>query len=115
MSRLCPIKPLLRQLGDNAYRSAVTRKSSAPSRSHSRSRPLAVLAGDHPEAVVLDFVQPQVAGSRGRADVGRHGAMKPAGTARESNNMGQTDRFRAVRSMWRPRYATTLCAAIIDS
>ena len=50
--------------------------------------PLVVLAGDDPKAVVLDFVQPVVAGRRLRGDVGRQGAMKPAGRVRGRNDMG---------------------------
>ena len=40
---------------------------------------VAVLARDDAEAVVLDLVQPRVAGGRLRALVGRQGAMKPSG------------------------------------
>jgi hypothetical protein len=43
------------------------------------------------EAIMLDFLQPMRAGRRpdgGRmADVGRHGAMKPAGRIRERDDM----------------------------
>jgi hypothetical protein len=49
--------------------------------------PRAILAGDHAETVVLDLVQPRLAeGGRG-AEVGRHGAMKPAGRALEGKDM----------------------------
>jgi hypothetical protein len=51
--------------------------------------PRAILAGDQAEAVVLDIVQSL--GARGRAagaELGRHGAMKPARKARERENMG---------------------------
>jgi hypothetical protein len=39
---------------------------------------VAILACDNPEAIVLDFMQPQVAGGNLSVFVGRHGAMKPA-------------------------------------
>jgi hypothetical protein len=43
---------------------------------------VAILAGDNPEAIVLDFVQPLVAGGQLVGPVGRHGAMNPAGKVR---------------------------------
>ena len=44
---------------------------------------VAILACDNPEAIVLDFMQPQVS-PEGNLSVfaGRHGAMKPAGRVR---------------------------------
>jgi hypothetical protein len=45
--------------------------------------PLPVLTCDHAEAVVLDLVQPVRPEGGCSADVGKHGAMKPAGRARK--------------------------------
>jgi hypothetical protein len=43
----------------------------------------AILACDNPEAIVLDFVQPPVAGGQNLSVfVGRHGTMNPAGRVR---------------------------------
>jgi hypothetical protein len=51
--------------------------------------PLAVLAGDDPEAVVLDLVQPALAGWRALVDVARRGWMNPAGRVCGRNDMGR--------------------------
>ena len=45
-----------------------------------KPNPLALLAGDHAEAIILDFSISHSSPEGGcRADVGRHGAMNPAG------------------------------------
>ena|SRR5215467_7014910 len=44
--------------------------------------PLAVLAGNDAEAIVLDLMQPLAAGGQLIGFVGRHGAMNPAGRVR---------------------------------
>ena len=49
--------------------------------------PLAFLAGNDAEAVVLDFVQPFSPGRGCGAFVGRHGSMKPAGRVRGCKGM----------------------------
>jgi len=51
--------------------------------------PRAVLARDDAKSVVLDLVQPQLAGRRLRGWVGRQRAMKPAGKARGCKDMGR--------------------------
>jgi hypothetical protein len=96
-----------------ALKSATLRLGQVIARPHS----IAILAGDDPEAVVLDFVQPERARWRPWGGCGKAGGNE-AGRQRKPRTQqhGRTDRFfRAVRSMWRPQYATTLCAAIIDS
>jgi hypothetical protein len=44
--------------------------------------PVAILAGDDPETVVLDLMQPLPAGGRPLGFDGEHGAMNPAGKER---------------------------------
>jgi hypothetical protein len=47
-----------------------------------KPHPVAILACDNPEAIVLDLMQPQVPGGNLSVFVGRHGAMNPAGRVR---------------------------------
>jgi hypothetical protein len=50
--------------------------------------PLAILAGDDSEAIVLDLMKPERSRRRAWAVIGRHGAMKPAGRVRNNNMPG---------------------------
>ena len=51
--------------------------------------PLPILPRDDPEPVMLDFMQPRLPEGGWAADVGRHGATKPAGKRRGHNDMDE--------------------------